>query len=105
MGICHVCKNEETTSQIKAGCGHLVYICDECREETNQVRHSKCVVCKGGKTPDQTEAEEKAYWDNFWMRETYYYDDDFYNDDFEDIIDSYEEPLPFDDYDDYYYDS
>lgn len=58
VGICHTCKDNETKSQIKAGCGCLVHICDDCRDEQAHVAHSKCVVCKGGKTPNQVMQEE-----------------------------------------------
>lgn len=53
MGICHSCKENETKSQIKSGCGHLVFVCKDCREDAPTIQHSKCITCKGGKTPDQ----------------------------------------------------
>lgn len=53
MGICHTCKDNDTQTQIKAGCGHLVFTCASCIEDANIIRHEKCIVCKGGKTPDQ----------------------------------------------------
>lgn len=66
MGYCHICPKHDpapTTSQIKAGCGCLVFICNDCRDETNHVRHSKCVNCGGtigykhGETPDDLLAD------------------------------------------------
>ena len=42
LKLCHVCADNETNSQIKAGCGHLVRICDECRGEQRKVQHEGC---------------------------------------------------------------
>lgn len=58
MGICHICKENDTGSQIKAGCGHLIFICNDCRGDQMHVQHSDCIVCKGGETPDMYAALE-----------------------------------------------
>jgi len=85
MGICHVCREADTTTQIKAGCGCLIYICDDCRDYQGKVAHEKCIVCKGGKTPDQIEEEERNDYERSQERSFYDIDDscDPFADDFD----------------------
>lgn len=54
--VCNVCREEAVCAQIKAGCGCLVDICDEChKDDSAHLTHSKCIVCRGGKRYDTEE--------------------------------------------------
>jgi len=57
--ICHSCKENNTHKQIKAGCGHLVYVCDDCRSDVNQIRHEKCLRCRDQQTPEEELQSDK----------------------------------------------
>lgn len=87
MFTCNHCRAEDSVRQIKAGCGHVVHICDECEGEVNHIQHSECrgcVVSKfGGKAPEQVLREEATLADDyngspFDPRD---FDDDFFIDD------------------------
>ena len=80
MGYCHSCPHDimnQTPHQIKAGCGHLVYICDDCSPERRHVRHNKCIKCNGGKTPDELMAEDAAIVDEYNYYPDFIIDDGF----------------------------
>lgn len=51
--ICVSCRDNETSAQVKAGCGHLVYLCADCRDDLPVIRHEGCCKCKGQLTPEE----------------------------------------------------
>jgi hypothetical protein len=98
MGICHLCRENDTGDQIKAGCGHLIFICLDCRAEQDIAAHEKCITCRGGQTPDQMMQEERS-----WLEQKM--DDLFFDDlclfDEPEEEEEHEQEL---DYDPYHYD-
>jgi hypothetical protein len=85
-GICHRCPCDilnKTSRQVKACCGHLVFVCDDCVEELSTVKHEKCFKCLGRKTPDELMREDDAIVDDYNSRyddcfidlDSYYYDE------------------------------
>ena len=60
--LCHACKEVETVKQIKAGCGCLVYTCEECLEDANSIRHAKCSKHGGALTNAE---DEKKNWGEY----------------------------------------
>lgn len=81
MSICHICKETDTSTQIKGGCGCLVHICDQCRDEQAYIQHSSCIVCRGGKTPQAREDEMQKWHEESLMRDLYdtYYEEEMDN--------------------------
>jgi len=55
-GTCSVCCENDTSTQIKACCKHLVFVCDDCSYMRRVIAHEKCTPCSKGKlTPEQEE--------------------------------------------------
>ena len=95
--LCYVCQDAETPSRVKAGCGCVVALCDDCRDEQNAVQHGICKQCKVPKrdgyrpgsdaqrTIVQEESEEdkqdyEDYLSNFWGDD--YEDEDYFEEDY-----------------------
>lgn len=75
--ICIVCRENDGKHAMKACCGHIVYLCDDCSFERKRVQHEKCDKCCGRLT-----AEEERLQDDAIVRD---YEDALYS-----SLDSYE---------------
>lgn len=106
--ICDVCRDAAASDRIKSGCGHLSYICDDCRDEQNAVAHDKCRTCKGQKTGDFLLREEDERSDAYMsalMRDILEDELTFDQEEEDDLIDAQEEyEERYGGYDDYMYD-
>lgn len=73
-----MCREKETDTQRKSGCGCLIRVCDDCIGDKS-IRHNKCIKCKGEPTPDEEKEMDRAYEDYLYPSDNYY--DDLYEQD------------------------
>lgn len=79
MNICVACKENETSAQVKAGCGHLVLLCNDCREDLPVIRHEDCNRCKGQVSSEEDTAMVIAYEDAYDTSDDYLLDFEVYD--------------------------
>lgn len=83
LQLCNVCHNEDPVAKYKAGCGHLIRVCNECDKDRKSVQHQPCDKCNGTYRAYEREIEEE--------KNIIEYEDSLYGDGFD-----YDWDEPFD---------